>query len=55
MADDVSRWVRFELSDSTNFGPIQSKLGRFGAEVMTVAVAFSTTVGDTCGQSIVLK
>jgi hypothetical protein len=39
MADDVSRWVRFELSGSANFGPICAKLERSGAEVMTVVVA----------------
>ena len=54
MADNVSQWVRFELSGLANFGPICSKLERSGAEVMTVAVALSATVGDPCGRSIVL-
>ena len=39
MADDVSRWVRFESSNSANFGPIASKLERSVAIVVAVVVA----------------
>ena len=54
MADNVSRWVRFELSGSANFGPICSKLERSVATVVVVAVALSAAVGAPCGRSIVL-
>ena len=39
MADDVSQWVRFELSFLANFGPIWSKLGRSVVLAVVVAVA----------------
>ena len=45
MADNVSRWVWFELSGSANFGPICSKLEQSVAEVMMVAVEWSAAVG----------
>ena len=45
MADDISRWVRFELSGSANFGPISSKLERSKAEIMMVAVEWLAAVG----------
>ena len=54
MADDVSRWVRFKLSGSANFGPIWSKLGRSVAEVMMVAVEWSVAVGAPFWRSMVL-
>ena len=53
MADNVSRWVRLELSGSANFGPVLSKLGRSVAIVVVVVVALSAAVGAPCERSIV--
>ena len=53
MADDVSRWVRSELSCSANFGPISTKLERSVEFVIAVVVAESADVEASCGRSIV--
>ena len=45
MADNVSRWVRLELSGLANFGPISLKLERSETEIMMVAVEWSAAVG----------
>ena len=53
MADDVSRWVRFESSNLANFCPISTKLERSVAFVVAVVVAESAAAGAPFWRSIV--